>query len=169
MRQIPAISIMGWSGSGKTTLIEKLIPILHRRQIRVGILKHDGHDFEMDHPGKDTWRFSQAGAEVVAISSGRQAAVLENRELELNDLLHRIRDVDLILVEGYKASDLPRIEVHRLANNKPLSTDPDGLAALVTDADIQTMTPCFALDDAQGVAALICRLAGLEQKPFLAE
>ncbi len=99
----------------------------------------------------------------MAISSDRQAAVLENRRLELADLLHRIRDIDLILVEGYKASDLPRIEVHRLANNKPLSVDPDGLAALVTDADIQTTTPRFTLDDAQGIAALICRLAGLEQ------
>jgi molybdopterin-guanine dinucleotide biosynthesis protein B len=169
MKQIPAISIMGWSGSGKTTLIEKLIPIFHRWKIRVGVLKHDGHDFEMDRSGKDTWRFSQSGAEVVAISSDRQAAVLENRRLELADLLHRIRDVDLILVEGYKASDLPRIEVHRLANNKPLSVDPDGLAALVTDADIQTTTPRFTLDDAQGIAALICRLAGLEQASFPAE
>lgn len=158
MTKIPAISIMGWSGSGKTTLIEKLIPILHARGLRVGVLKHDGHHFDMDREGKDTWRFSQAGAEVVAIASPWQAAVLEYRRLELADMLDRIRDVDLILVEGYKSSDLPRIEVHRQATGKPLYEQPTNLLALVTDVPIVTGTPVFTFDDVEDLAEIIVQV-----------
>ena len=162
MTRIPAVSIMGWSGSGKTTLIEKLIPIFNQCGLKIGILKHDGHRFDMDREGKDTWRFSQAGASVVAISSHERAAILENRRLELDEMLERIRDVDLILVEGYKASRLPRIEVHRQATGKPLYEDPDNLCALVTDTPVAISIPVFGLDDAPGVANLILRLTGLK-------
>jgi len=158
MNKIPAVSIMGWSGSGKTTLIEKLIPLLRGRGLRIGVLKHDGHQFDMDREGKDTWRFGQAGAEVVAISSEAKAAVLEYRRLELDDMLARIHDVDLILVEGYKSSELPRIEVHRLANGKPLYEKPENLMALVTDAAIETTTPVFGLEDVEGVIGLIAEM-----------
>lgn len=158
MTKIPAISIMGWSGSGKTTLIEKLVPILRARGLRIGVLKHDGHRFEMDREGKDTWRFGQAGAEVVAISSPVQAAVLEYRRLELADMLNRIRDVDLILVEGFKSSDLPRIEVHRQATGKPLFENPANLLALVTDVPIKTETPVFGLDDVEELAEMIVQV-----------
>ena len=100
MIQIPAISIMGWSGSGKTAFIEKLIPQLRARGLRVGVLKHDSHRFDMDREGKDTWRFGRAGADVVAIASPDQAAVIEYRRLELDEMLARIRDVDLIHRRG---------------------------------------------------------------------
>ena len=164
MTKIPAISIMGWSGSGKTTLIEKLIPILRARGLRVGVLKHDDHHFDMDREGKDTWRFGQAGAAVVAISSPDCAAVLEYRRLELTDMLNRIRDVDLILVEGYKASDLPRIEVHRKANDKPLYENPANLLALVTDAPIMTAAPVFGLEDTTGLAEMIIRVTSNKEQ-----
>jgi molybdopterin-guanine dinucleotide biosynthesis protein MobB len=163
MTKIPAISIMGWSGSGKTTLIEKLIPILHDHGLRIGVLKHDGHHFDMDREGKDTWRFAQAGAEVVAISSPCQAAVLEYRRLELPEMLDRIRGVDLILVEGYKFSELLRIEVHRQANGKPLFEDPANLLALVTDAPIVTSTPVFGLEDTRSLAEMIVRVTSIEE------
>jgi len=160
MTKIPAISIMGWSGSGKTTLIEKLIPILRARGLSVGVLKHDGHHFDMDREGKDTWRFGQAGAEVVAIASPDCAAVLEYRHLELTDMLDRMLDVDLILVEGYKSSALPRIGVHRQASGKPLFENPANLLALVTDAPIKTETPVFGLDDVEELAETILKVIG---------
>lgn len=152
---IPAFAIMGWSGSGKTTFIEKLIPQLQAQGLRVGVLKHDSHRFDMDREGKDTWRFGQAGADVVAIASPDQAAVIEYRRLELDEMLARIRDVDLIIVEGYKAAHLPRIEIHRMASGKPMYEKPENLAAVITDVPLLTDTPVFGMEDAAGVARLI--------------
>ncbi len=162
MNKIPAVSIMGWSGSGKTTLIERMVPLLKGRGLKVGVLKHDSHQFEMDREGKDTWRYGQAGAEVVAISSPRQAAMLEFRALDLDQMLDRFREVDLILVEGYKTSSLPRIEVHRTATGKPPAEQPDKLAALVTDATMVIDIPHFDLNDAKGVTEFVIGLLGLD-------
>lgn len=155
---IPIVSVIGYSGSGKTTLIEKLIPLLKNRNIRLGIIKHDAHRFEMDHEGKDTWRFTNAGADVVAISSPEKAAVVTRREMGLDELCGYMRGVDLIITEGYKASDRLKIEVHRRATGKPMYEAPENLLAIVTDAQIETDTPCFAPDDAEGVADFLERL-----------
>lgn len=153
--ETPVVSIIGYSGSGKTTLIEKLITILKRRNIRTGVIKHDSHRFEIDHEGKDTWRFSRAGAGAVAITSAEKSAVIMEHEVDLDTLISFMKDVDLIITEGYKAGDKPKIEVHRGATGKPMYESPENLIAIVTDVPIETETPCFGLDDAEGVAELL--------------
>lgn len=156
--KIPVISIMGWSGSGKTTLIERMLLIFRDRGMRVAVLKHDSHGFDMDREGKDTWRFSQAGAAVVAIASPRSAAFIENRELSIEDMISRVRDADLIITEGYKSAQLPKIEVSRMETGKPLYEKPENLLAIVTDIEEDYGIPRFLPDDAEGVAKFITDL-----------
>jgi molybdopterin-guanine dinucleotide biosynthesis protein B len=107
---IPAFAIVGYKNTGKTTLIEKLVRELTGRGYRVGTIKHDGHDFDYDHPHTDTWRMRQAGASVVAIASESQWVMQKFRQPPpLPDLLSRFSGVDLVLVEGWKHSGLPKI------------------------------------------------------------
>lgn len=152
---VPIYSVVAYSGTGKTTFLEKLIAELKSRGVRLGVVKHDAHHFEIDREGKDSWRFAQAGADVVAISSSEQSAFIEKRELSFDEVLSRVRDVDLILTEGYKTGPFPKIAVFRAESGKPLAGTPESFFAIVTDMVIQTQTPCFALDDAAGVASLI--------------
>jgi len=155
---IPVISIVGRSSnSGKTTLLEKIIREGKRRRWRVATLKHDVHGFEMDQPGKDTWRHAQAGADVVAISSPKKIAVLESitEEQPLDDVLTRIRDVDVIFTEGYKHSNKPKIEVFRSAVHQELFSKPEELLAIASDVLFDNGIPCFHLDDAAGICDLI--------------
>ncbi len=155
---IPVISVVGKSDSGKTTLLEKLIPELKRRGYRVGTIKHDAHRFEMDKPGKDTYRHFQAGADVVAISAADKMAMIartDGQEISLDELVRRLPPVDLVLTEGYKAGDKPKIEVHRKALNRPLLCRPEELLAVATDEPLDIDVPCFDLDDITGLADLI--------------
>jgi molybdopterin-guanine dinucleotide biosynthesis adapter protein len=113
---IPIVSIVGYSGSGKTTLIERLIPKLKVKGYRVGTIKHDAHHFEIDHEGKDTWRMTNSGADVVAISSKDKMAMIKTLEAEKNiDEIASwlFSDMDIIITEGYKAFNKPKIEVVR--------------------------------------------------------
>lgn len=105
MPSIPVIAFSAWSGTGKTTIIEQLIPLLKQAGLRVAAVKHDAHDFEIDREGKDSWRFTNAGADVTVIQSQTKTALIEQRSLSLSDVLSRIHDVDVILAEGY--NDLP--------------------------------------------------------------
>lgn len=156
MRRISVLSIMGWSGSGKTTVLENVIPILKARGLIVGVLKHDGHDFKMDDERKDTGRYTKAGADVTAISCATHAAILENRYLGLTDMLERINGVDIILVEGWKGSGLPKIEVHRLGNGKPRYADSGDLIALITDAKgLSEEIPVFDIGNYVEIAEFI--------------
>lgn len=153
---IPVIAFAGYSGSGKTTLIEALIPCLRRRGLRVAVIKHDAHHFDMDRPGKDSWRFSQAGAEVSVITSPEKIAVVEQRGLPLWEVLSRVRDVDLILVEGYKNEPLTQIGLCRAASGKDFTAPVERFAAVVTDRmDVAAAVPVFSFRDAEAVAAFI--------------
>lgn len=153
------ISIMGWSGSGKTTLIERLIPLLRQRGLRVGVLKHDGHDFQVDNPRKDSGRYTAAGAEVTAVSCDSHAAIMENRPVDVFYLLSQIRDVDIIIIEGWKAFSFKKIEVNRLANGKERYAESAELAALVTDrTGLDESIPVFAMDDYAGISDFIMGL-----------
>lgn len=157
-RKIPVISIVGGkSNSGKTTLLEKLIREAKRRGWRVATLKHDVHGFEMDQPGKDTWRHAQAGADVVAISSPQRIAILESvvDEQSLDEVLARIHGVDVIFTEGYKHGNKPKIEVYRSAVHQELFSKPEELLAIASDISFDNGIPCFGLDDAQGICELI--------------
>ena len=153
----PVITFVGLSGTGKTTYLERLIPLLKARGLRLAVVKHDAHQFEMDKPGKDTWRFAQAGADVVAISSSTQAAILERpeRELTLDEVISRLPPADLILTEGYKTEDNPKIELHRKELERPLLTPQKRLLAVVTDEQLEVAAPQLSFDDLEGCVNVI--------------
>lgn len=156
---IPVVSIVGESDSGKTTLIEKIIPELIRRGYRVATIKHHGHGFDLDHEGKDSWRHKQAGAWVTVLASPHQVAVVEEVEkdyeiAELRDIY--IRQVDIILTEGFKQSREPRIEVFRSDRKSDIISRGDAnLLAVVGDKPPAVNVPCFDRFDITGVADLI--------------
>lgn len=161
MHKIPLVCIVsGRSGTGKTTFLEKLIEELVRRGYRVGAVKSDAHGFEIDVPGKDSWRFTQAGARVTALVGPGQFALMERTEgkKELDEVAALIQGVDLILVEGYKTAEQPRIEVVRAAVSREVVSPPEYLLAVVTDVpDLPVSVPKFAFDDYPGVAEFIIR------------
>ncbi len=152
----PVIAFIGKPDSGKTTLLEKLIPELRRRGYRIGTIKHHVHTFEMDKPGKDTWRHKQAGASTVALSSPTGLGIIRDvtEDLTIEELVGRYYgDIDLVITEGYKRLGLPKIEVFRKAlHGEPLPDRDDTWVAMVTDAPEATNIPCFGLDDIIGLA-----------------
>lgn len=157
---LPIVSVVGRSDAGKTTFLEKLIPALKARGIRVAVVKHDRHGFEMDYPGKDTWRLREAGADVVMISSPNRVALIRSglqQELPLDDLARLAEGaVDLVLTEGYKLGDKPKVEVSRaaVAGGELLCTREE-LLAVVSDRHHPVDVPHFGLEDADGVASLL--------------
>jgi len=155
---IPVVSVVGKSDMGKTTLLERLIPELKSRGYRVAVIKHDAHSFDIDHPGKDTWRHAKAGADVVVISSPAKIAMIckVEEEKKLDEIAAMIQDVDLIITEGYKRGNKPKIEVFRAARGeKELLCQPEELIAVASDMHFDIGVPVFALDDVVGLAFLI--------------
>jgi molybdopterin-guanine dinucleotide biosynthesis adapter protein len=149
---IPIVSVVGKSDSGKTTLLEKLIPTLTARGFRIAVIKHDAHRFEIDHEGKDSWRHKQAGAAVTVISSPGKLAMVADTDhdhslSEIRDAL--IRDVDLILSEGYKRETHPKIEVYRSEMHRELlCQEDDNLIAIAGDpSNPPHNVPVFDLND----------------------
>lgn len=153
------LSFVAQSGAGKTTLIEKLIPHLKQRGLRVAVVKHHAHTSSVDIPGKDTWRFSEAGADIVAVSSPAEFAQFQRvaRELTLAEIAAKIENVDLILTEGFKREPAPKIEILRAQVGTELSARADELIAVVSDHPIPLNVPRFDLDDTAGLADFICR------------
>lgn len=157
-RHIPLVTIIGKSGSGKTTLLEKLIRELGKRGFRLATVKHHSHaGFEIDTPGKDSWRFAQAGAQQVVIAAPDKFATYWklDHELSLDEIVAEIHDVDLILVEGYKNSQKPSIEVLRASNSSELIGSAEQRIAVASDVQIVVGVPCFNLDDIEGIAGFI--------------
>ncbi len=156
---VPIVSIVGRSGSGKTTLLEKVISELKRRGYRVGVIKHDAHGFEIDHEGKDSWRHKKAGAVTVALSSPDKFAVIKDVKAEWGPeriISSYLSDVDVVVTEGFKQSDFPKIEVIRKANSvTPVCAKDRRLMAYVTDVKLKTGLPVLRLGDYKGVARLI--------------
>ena len=162
------IGIAGYSGSGKTTLIEKVIPLLVREGLRVSLIKHAHHEFDVDQPGKDSYRHRHAGcAEVLVSSSKRWALMHELRgaaEPSLQEQLKKFSPCDLVLVEGYKAEPIPKVEVHRRDAGAPLlHLEDKHVVAIATDEPLDTRLPQLALDDAEGVARFIIQYLGLNR------
>ena len=154
----PIISIVGKSESGKTTLLEGLIANLKQRGYKVAVIKHAAEDFELDTVNKDSWRFSQAGSEVSAISSAQKLAVIKNLEHDLGpqEISQFIGSAyDLILTEGFKQSNHPKIEVHRKAQGKELLSQPEQLLAIVTDEPLKVAVPQFSRDEIPKIVDLI--------------
>ena len=152
----------GWSGSGKTTLIERLIPRLTARGLRVSLVKHAHHEFDIDQPGKDSWRHRHAGCTEVLVSSSVRWALMHElhgeAELTLAQVLARLSPCDLALVEGYKAAPIPKLEVWRPSVGKPeLHPDDPHVAAIATDtpAALAVRLPVFGLADYDGIATFV--------------
>jgi len=157
----PVVSVVGYSNVGKTTLLEKLIAELKRRGYRVATIKHDRHGFDIDRPGKDTWRHAQAGSDLVVIAAPDRVAMIARtpEELSLDEILARLPvDVDIVLTEGYKQGDKPKIEVSRAACGQRLLTPENELLGLATDQRFPGVeVPQYGLDDAAGLADLLER------------
>lgn len=152
------IGLAGWSGSGKTTLITKVLPVLIGRGLRVSTLKHAHHGFDLDKPGKDSFMHRAAGASEVLISSAKRWAVLhelrDEAEWDMPALLGKIAPVDLVLVEGFKRENFPKIEVYRAENGKPLLySGDDYIVAVASDSPLPDVTlPVIGLNDIEAVA-----------------
>jgi molybdopterin-guanine dinucleotide biosynthesis adapter protein len=158
------IGLAGWSGAGKTTLLSRVIPYLRAEGLRVSVIKHAHHNFDVDVPGKDSWVHRQAGAvEVLVSSAARWALMHELRgasEPLLPELLAKMSRVDLVVVEGFKSEPHRKIEVHRAANGKPLLfPDDPAISGIATDASIETTLPTAHLDDIAAIAAMMRRSA----------
>ena len=145
------LGIVGWSGSGKTTLVTRLIPLLRAAGLTVSTVKHTHHGFDMDRPGKDTYRHREAGAHEVLVAAGARWALLHEvvgTEPSLPELLKRMQKVDLILVEGYKTHPFPKLEVHRPALGKPpIWPDQADIVAVASDASVSTERRLLPLND----------------------
>ena len=156
----------GYSGSGKTTLIERLIPLFTGRGLTVSLIKHAHHTFELDQPGKDSYRHRKAGCgEVLVTSSRRWALIHELRgapEPDLAALVARLTPCDLVLVEGFKRSAIPKLEVYRAEVGEPLIHPHDeNIVAIATDKPLDTKLPQFDLDAAEDIAAFVLQRTGL--------
>lgn len=154
----------GWSGSGKTTLLEALIPVLAQQVGRVSLIKHAHHAFDVDQPGKDSWRHRQAGCTEVLVSSGVRWALMHelrgDGELALPQALSRLSPCDLVLIEGYKAYPMPKLEIWRpVVGKPPLHPDDPYIAGIATDdpaaARAASTLPLFGLDDVDAIATFV--------------
>ncbi len=155
---VPIISFVGKSGVGKTTFVEKVVRALKAREVRVAVIKHHAHSTPIDAPGKDSWRYAEAGAEAVVVSSPTEVAQFRRvpRELTLNEIAARIQDVDLVLTEGFKREAAPKILIARAEYGADFTVDENELIAIVADYPMASGVPLFGLDQAPQVAAFLC-------------
>jgi len=150
----------GYSGSGKTTLIENVIPVLVEQGLRVSLVKHAHHAFDVDQPGKDSYRHRKAGATEVMLTSAKRWVlmheIIDQPEPELPQQLSHMSPCEIVLVEGFKKQPMPKLEIHRKAHGAPfLFIDDPHIVGIATDEAVDTELPQFALDDYQKIAAFV--------------
>jgi molybdopterin-guanine dinucleotide biosynthesis adapter protein len=161
------LGFAGWSGSGKTTLIEKLIPRFVQRGLKVSLIKHAHHSFDVDQPGKDSYRHRHAGAAEILVTSSRRWVLMHElrgaQEPSFDEQVRRISACDLLIVEGFKHAPIPKLEVWRAVTGEPLlhPNDPH-IVAVASDARVETRLPLLDLNDDAGIAQFI--LGKLELK-----
>lgn len=161
--------IAGRSGSGKTTLLEKLIPILKGKGLTVSIIKHAHHAFDIDRPGKDSYRHREAGAEEVLLACNSRWVLMhevrDEKEPDLEELLSRLAPCDLVLVEGFKQEPVPKLEVHRPAlGQPPLYPERSDILAVATDTLLHTNLAQLPLNDPEAIATYIMGQLKLEEQ-----
>jgi molybdopterin-guanine dinucleotide biosynthesis protein B len=154
------IGLAGWSGAGKTTLLTRLIPYFNAEGLKVSVVKHAHHEFDIDVPGKDSWVHRKSGAVEVMVSSTMRWALMHElrgaSEPKLPELLAKMSPVDLVVIEGFKRDPHRKIEVYRAANGKPpLFPDDPGIVGVATDTELETQLPVAHLDDIKAIAAMI--------------
>jgi molybdopterin-guanine dinucleotide biosynthesis protein B len=152
----------GWSGSGKTTLIEQLIPRLVEAGLRVSLIKHAHHAFDIDKPGKDSYRHREAGCTEVLVTSDRRWVMMhelrDEAEPSLEEQVARFAPCDLVLVEGFKRAIIPKLEIHRPSHGRPLLHPEDpNIVAVACDAPVQTSLPVLDINDPAAIAEFIMR------------
>jgi molybdopterin-guanine dinucleotide biosynthesis protein B len=155
---MPVVCVVGRSESGKTTLIEGLIPELKRRGYRVATIKHNPHGFELDKPGKDSWRHAQAGSDTVIISSPQKLALIRSvdHDATIRELVHLLGvDYDIVLIEGFSKGAAPKIGVHRKELGEDLLLPPKELIAIVSDEPLEADIPQFTWEEIEAVASFI--------------
>lgn len=172
---VPVLGLAAWSGTGKTTLLTALIPWLRAQGLRVALIKHAHHAFDIDHPGKDSFELRRAGAAQVLIASRRRLAWIREREPEMEPTLPELvarldrSALDLVLVEGFRHVRFPKIELHRAALGRPLLfPDDDSIVAVATDAPLPVAAriPVLDLNDAPALGTFaLARLGLTRQSP----
>jgi molybdopterin-guanine dinucleotide biosynthesis protein B len=161
---VKVFGFAGYSGSGKTTLIENIIPVLVSQGIRVSLIKHAHHAFDVDQPGKDSYRHRQAGASEVMLTSAKRwilmHEILDQPEPELPEQLRRMSPCDIVLIEGFKKQPIPKLEIHRKAHGVPFlyRNDPH-IVGIATDVHLDTRLPQFSLDDYASLSAFAIEMA----------
>lgn len=171
----PMLGIAGWKNSGKTTLLVRLAEVLTERGYRISTVKHAHHAFDIDHAGTDSYRHREAGAGEVLLISGRRWALMHEMrgdpELDFAEALDRLAPCDLVLVEGYRREDHPKLEVRRVGSTErgPLPCSPETIVAVVSDEgvsddDTQAGKPLFSLDAIDEIADFVERTSGLKKK-----
>lgn len=163
----PVFGFAGYSGSGKTTLIEQLIPRFVASGLSVSLIKHAHHSFDIDKPGKDSWRHREAGAGEVLISSGERWVLMHElrgeAEPKFEQQLQALSPCDLVLVEGYKRANIPKLEVHRSSIGKPLLWPSDSnIVGIATDQVLASSLPQVDINDPAAVAGFILRFLDLD-------
>jgi len=154
----PVISIVGKAKSGKTTLIERLVAELKRRGYRVATIKHSPKGFELDQPGKDSWRLAQSGSDAVVISSQQKLAMIrpQDHDATIEEVVRFLGpDFDIVLAEGFRKGSALKIEVHRKELGEGLLLSPKQLLAIVTDETLEADVPQFSWEDIAAVASFI--------------
>jgi len=164
---LPVVSIVGKTGSGKTQLIERLIPEFKKRGYRVATVKHSPGGMEVDKPGKDSWRFAEAGSDAVVVSSPDKLACIKtvDHDSSIEEIWHLIgSDFDLVLFEGFKKGKAPKIEVYRKELREDLLCPAEILSAIVTDEVLDINVPQFPLSDTQAIADFIEKISSFQDK-----
>lgn len=162
--RVPLLGFAAYSGTGKTTLLKKLLPLLKAKGLRIGMVKHTHHDFDIDQPGKDSYELRKAGADEMLVASGRRWALMVETggigDPQLQEMIgHLDQDhLDLILVEGFKHEVMPKVELHRPALGKPLIFPVDKqVIAVATDGALSSLTqlPQLDINDPASIAGFI--------------
>jgi molybdopterin-guanine dinucleotide biosynthesis protein B len=161
---VKVFGFAGYSGSGKTTLIENVIPVLVKQGVRVSLIKHAHHAFDVDQPGKDSYRHRKAGASEVMLTSAKRWILMHEidgqPEPELPQQLRRMSPCDIVLIEGFKKQPIPKLEIHRKAHGVPfLFGDDPHIVGIATDERLDTELPQFGLDDYAALSAFVLEKA----------